>query len=167
MPATEQTWRNAKWMHLVFGLTALVVLLVTIWMFADDHSREWKNHQQTFFNRVEVWNLKARQDEEEGKQYDEGLKAREKELAAQQETVPSQPLIEAFAVEQEYFHNRAWLEPIEPAKAESAAKSGAAKQENSGPTPLAVEYAALVNRTQNMLDLESGVAATTVDLDLA
>src|SRR5262249_15816709 len=121
MPATEQTWRSAKWMHLVFGLTALAILLVTIWMFADDHSREWKNYQQTFFNRVEVWNLKARQEEEQGKQYDEALEARKRELATQQETVPSQPLIEAFAVEQDYFHNLKWLDPIEAAKAESSA----------------------------------------------
>ena len=25
MPATEQTWRDTKWMHMVFGLTALAV----------------------------------------------------------------------------------------------------------------------------------------------
>ena len=55
MPATEQTWRGTKWMHLVFGFTVLAMLLVTLWMFADDHNREWKNYQQTFYHDVEVW----------------------------------------------------------------------------------------------------------------
>jgi len=65
MPATEQTWRNTKWMHMAFGVTGLVMLLVTLWMFSDDHNREWKKYQQTFFQDVEVWNLRARQKEQE------------------------------------------------------------------------------------------------------
>src|SRR5262249_25749598 len=92
------------------------------------------------------------------------------------QTVPSQPLIESFAVEQEYFHNRSWLEPHEaPAKNETSVKSGAAEKGNAekgnaekgnaGPS-LAVGYAALLNRAQPLLELEAAVAATTVDLDL-
>ena len=32
MPATEQTWRNLKILHVVFGLVAIVLLLATVLM---------------------------------------------------------------------------------------------------------------------------------------
>ena len=47
MPATEQAWRDQKRMHLIFAVTGVVLLLSTIWMFAADHDREWKNYQKT------------------------------------------------------------------------------------------------------------------------
>ena len=47
MPATEDTLRNQSFMHLVFGASGTVMLLATIWMFAADHSREWKTYQRT------------------------------------------------------------------------------------------------------------------------
>ena len=49
MPATEQTWRNQKVMHVVFGASALVMTIATLWLLAKDHNREWKD-----------WQLKAR-----------------------------------------------------------------------------------------------------------
>lgn len=45
MPATEQTWYDMKRMHQIFAVTGVVLLLVTLWMFAVDHSREWKAYQ--------------------------------------------------------------------------------------------------------------------------
>ena len=39
MPATEQTWRVSKLMHLIFGISALAMLITTIWMLAADHRR--------------------------------------------------------------------------------------------------------------------------------
>jgi len=47
MPATEQTWRDQKLLHVVFAVTGLLMLLSTVWMFAADHRREWKQHQRT------------------------------------------------------------------------------------------------------------------------
>ena len=47
MPATEQTWRDQKLMHKVFGASCFVLLLSTIWMFVADHDREWKMYQDT------------------------------------------------------------------------------------------------------------------------
>lgn len=47
MPATEQTWRNQKLLHRVFGAVALVLLCATMWMFYSDHNREWKPYQDT------------------------------------------------------------------------------------------------------------------------
>ena len=46
MPATEQTWRDQRLLHRVFGVVGIVLLLSTIWMFAADHSRAWKPYQR-------------------------------------------------------------------------------------------------------------------------
>src|SRR5262245_15693394 len=110
MPATEQTWRSTRWMHLIFGLTALAMLLVTLWMFADDHNREWKNYQQTFYHDIEVGNLAARENEQLNQHFRAAEQARTDEIAHQQASVPSEALSKLFALEQEYFHNRGWLE---------------------------------------------------------
>jgi cytochrome c551/c552 len=45
MPATEKTWRDQARMHVLFGISALVMLGGTIWMLAKDHSREWQKWQ--------------------------------------------------------------------------------------------------------------------------
>ena len=45
MPATEQTWRSQKLLHVVFGASALVMGVATVWMTAKDHNREWKRIQ--------------------------------------------------------------------------------------------------------------------------
>ncbi|MBP62926.1 MAG: hypothetical protein CMJ62_15505 [Planctomycetaceae bacterium] len=50
MPATEQTWRSQKLMHAIFGISSLVLLLSTYWMFQADHSREWKGYQRNARN---------------------------------------------------------------------------------------------------------------------
>ena len=47
MPATEQTWRDQKILHVAFAGTSLLLLVGTLWMFADDHNREWKRYQRT------------------------------------------------------------------------------------------------------------------------
>jgi S1-C subfamily serine protease len=45
MPATEKTWRDQARMHVIFGVSALVMLAGTIWMLAKDHNREWRDWQ--------------------------------------------------------------------------------------------------------------------------
>src|SRR5688572_9634834 len=47
MPAVEQTYRDTKWMHKIFGVSSFIMLVATIWMFAADHAREWKPIQRT------------------------------------------------------------------------------------------------------------------------
>ena len=47
MPATEQEWRFPPLMHTIFAVSGLLLLVSTIWMFAADHSREWKHYQRT------------------------------------------------------------------------------------------------------------------------
>jgi cytochrome c2 len=48
MPATEQTWYNARWMHVIFGVSALALLFTTLWMLVADHNRPWKEPQRNF-----------------------------------------------------------------------------------------------------------------------
>ncbi len=151
MPATEQTWRNTKWLHLVFGLTSLAMLLVTLWMFADDHNREWKNYQQTFYNEIEVWNLRARQNEQQNVQFEAAGATRQQEIEEQKKSVPDKTLIDLFALEQRYQYNLLWLEP----------------EDDSAESDHAVAYANLLNKAQELLKLESSRAALAVDLDLA
>src|SRR4029078_2644749 len=45
MPATEKTCRDQAKMHILFGISALVMLAGTIWMLAKDHNREWRQGQ--------------------------------------------------------------------------------------------------------------------------
>src|ERR1700675_4186695 len=45
MPATEKTWRDQLRMHVVFGVTSLVMLVATVWMLAKDQNREWRKWQ--------------------------------------------------------------------------------------------------------------------------
>lgn len=61
MPATEQTWRNQKVLHIVFGASALVMLVATLLLLAKDHNREWKDWQLDG-RKIEAWNIQARHD---------------------------------------------------------------------------------------------------------
>src|SRR5687768_1864338 len=61
MPATEQTWRNQKTLHVFFGATALVMAVATIWMMAADHNREWKDWQLKD-RRKDAWMTQSRRD---------------------------------------------------------------------------------------------------------
>jgi cytochrome c551/c552 len=45
MPATETTWRDQRLLHVVFAASGVVLLAATIWMFVEDHHREWKVYQ--------------------------------------------------------------------------------------------------------------------------
>jgi cytochrome c2 len=61
MPATEQTWRNQKTLHVVFGASAFVMAIATIWMMAVDHNREWKDWQLKD-RRKDAWMTQSRRD---------------------------------------------------------------------------------------------------------
>ena len=77
MPATEQTWRNLKLLHVVFAVTAVALLLATVAMLTADHNRPWKKYAREF-RALETWTAQARIDEQESKTYE----ARRTELDA-------------------------------------------------------------------------------------
>src|SRR5215213_249462 len=86
MPATEQTWRNQKTLHIVFGASALVMAIATVWMMATDHNREWKDWQLKD-RRKDAWMTQSRRDAL-ANQY----ASRERELAAEIRKFDSQPI---------------------------------------------------------------------------
>ncbi len=61
MPATDKIWRNQKVMHIIFGASALVMLLATLLLMAKDHNREWKDWQLDN-RKKEAWMIQARHD---------------------------------------------------------------------------------------------------------
>src|SRR6266566_5546298 len=80
MPANEQTWRDSKLLHVVFGISSIVMLVTTIWMMADDHNRPWKEYQRTFRN-LDVQTTDWRAAEQESTAYKNDLLEYEKKLA--------------------------------------------------------------------------------------
>lgn len=86
MPATEQTWRNQKLLHIVFGVSALAMLVSTVWMLAADHTREWKRYQRKF-REVEAWTTQQRKAAEESGAFEQ----RSRQLSAQLEEAKAQP----------------------------------------------------------------------------
>jgi cytochrome c2 len=95
MPATEQTWRNIKILHVVFGVSGLALLLTTVWMLAADHDREAKDLQKQF-NIVEARSLEWRKTEQETAKYEEAKQQLEAKLKAERSQVPSRQAVDGF-----------------------------------------------------------------------
>jgi cytochrome c2 len=94
MPATEKTWRDQTRMHVIFGISALVMLAGTIWMLAKDHNREWRKWQLDDRAR-ERWTIEAQLAQANA---DSGSKLEQlkRDLAAAQSAKVQQPLVEQF-----------------------------------------------------------------------
>ncbi len=95
MPANEQTWRDSKFLHVVFGISALAMLATTIWMLAADHRREWKDYQKKF-QAIEAWTANARISQEMSTQYQEQTEALEAKIAAARTVVPPTDVMDRF-----------------------------------------------------------------------
>ena len=98
MPANEQTWRDQKLLHVVFGITSIVMLLSTIWMLAKDHSREWKNYQRRFQN-LEAYTANARLSEEETADYYAKEAQLKHQVEVAQSEAPPKEVVDAFVEE--------------------------------------------------------------------
>jgi cbb3-type cytochrome oxidase cytochrome c subunit len=48
MAASDQTYRNQRWLDIAFGVTSVLMLFSIVWMFVDDYNREWKPEQRRF-----------------------------------------------------------------------------------------------------------------------
>lgn len=95
MPANEQTWRNVTTMHVVFGITAVLMLVGTIWMLAADHLREWKTYQREFRD-VRVAATQARVAELETTEFRQKERELEEKLAAIRSQVPDEKLVQLY-----------------------------------------------------------------------
>lgn len=102
MPANEQTWRDQKLLHAVFGVTGLLMLAGTIWMLAADHTREWKGYQRRFRD-VEAWTNNVRLAAEKTADWEAKRRELQAALVAAQSNVPDRAAIDEFvAVTNEY-----------------------------------------------------------------
>ena len=98
MPATEQTWRDLKILHVVFGVSAVGLLAATVAMLAVDHARPWKKYQREFRN-LETWTAAARVAEQDSRSYEEQSSKLERELAEARKSNLDAALAEAFLEE--------------------------------------------------------------------
>jgi hypothetical protein len=95
MPATEQTWRNLKVLHVVFGVVAILLLLATVLMLAIDHDRPWKKYQREF-RALETWSAAARIDEQESRSFAEQSTTLEAAVAETRRASLDPALADAF-----------------------------------------------------------------------
>ncbi len=95
MPATEQTWRNQKVMHVIFGVSGIAMLVTTIWMLAVDHNREWKPIQRKFRD-IESWFATARINEQETAEYETQTQDLQAKLDAARSQPPPAAGVESF-----------------------------------------------------------------------
>jgi cytochrome c551/c552 len=98
MPATEQTWWNLKVLHVVFGVTAILLLLATVLMLVSDHNRPWKQYQREF-RALETWSAAARIDEQDSRSFEKQSEQLEAALAEARRADLDPALAEAFLAE--------------------------------------------------------------------
>src|SRR5690242_13259851 len=98
MPANEQTWRDQKLLHVVFGVTSIIMLLSTIWMMAKDHNREWKVYQRQFRN-VEAYTANARLNEQESADYYAQRERLDQKVKEARSEEPPKDIVAAFVAE--------------------------------------------------------------------
>ena len=115
MPATEQTWRNLKTLHVAFGASALIMLLVSVWMLASDHNREAKGLQKEF-SVLESRYLEWRRGEQLTTDYENEEAKLKKTLEDAQAAVPPQAEVDRFlGIAEQKPDNKYNLDAVEKA----------------------------------------------------
>jgi hypothetical protein len=95
MPATEETRWNLKLLHVVFAVSAVILLVATVVMLAADHNRPWKKYQREFRD-LETWSAAARVDEEASQSYQQLTAELEGSLAAARRADFDPGLVDSF-----------------------------------------------------------------------
>jgi len=95
MPATEQTWRDLKILHVLFAVVALVLLASTVAMLAADHNRPWKKYARGFRD-LETWSAAARIEQQDLADYRERGDELAEQLAEARRAPLDAGLAEAF-----------------------------------------------------------------------
>lgn len=72
MPANEQTSRNLNSLHVVFGVSSIVLLLVTVWMLIADHNDEWRKYQTKGYD-LDAWTGVQRMNEQNSAEFQREL----------------------------------------------------------------------------------------------
>ena len=142
MPATEQTWRNLKTLHVAFGASALIMLLVSVWLLASDHNREAKSLQKEF-SVLESRYLEWRRGEQLTTDYENEEAELKKKLDDAQAAVPPRPEVDRFlGIAQQKPENKYNLDAIEKSYAELEKAAAQPQPSAQDPAILAKEVAA-------------------------
>ena len=98
MPATEQTWRSQKLLHKLFAIGSLFLLIATVWMFAKDHDRQWKEYQR---DQIDIDLAYSNFDEVRvaAEQNEDKLVELKEQLFVAQSSPPEKELVDAFIAE--------------------------------------------------------------------
>ncbi len=131
MPATEQTRYNLPRLHRIFAVSSVLLTIVTVWMLARDHHRQWKTIQRTN-DRIDMqltaWRKLQTLTEDVASEHER----LEQALAESLSQPLSEPLISAFcqAVQADARRRQATAascQPLEQALAELNAVAAAAE----------------------------------------
>jgi len=85
-----------KLMHVVFGVTSIILLLSTIWLLAKDHNREWKQYARNS-RQIEAFTIASQITEEETTRYSIEHERLAKALAGARNDIPSEEQVQQFA----------------------------------------------------------------------
>lgn len=96
MPASDDHFYSIKRLHVIFAVSALALLGVTVWMLAADHFRNWKQYQRTYRDRVEPWLTEAELRAEETESFRQREAALRAELAEAEAAAPQVQRISAL-----------------------------------------------------------------------
>ncbi|HZZ71938.1 MAG TPA: PDZ domain-containing protein, partial [Pirellulales bacterium] len=116
MPATEQSWRNIRTLHVVFAVSSFAMLFVTIWMFSADANREWKPiqlTQQAIDTKMNEWRIIEQKNDQYLDKHDELAQA----LTAARLEPPDAGLYEAFKASDAQFCEK-WNAELEERRKE-------------------------------------------------
>jgi mono/diheme cytochrome c family protein len=89
MPATEEYSRDVKKVHVVFAVTSIALLAVTVWMLSADHAREWHGYQRTFDDVQTAKQKLAINDIQKSPQYETSKEELQAKLKAADENLKS------------------------------------------------------------------------------
>jgi len=169
MPATEQTWRDSKLLHLVFGISSLLMLVCTIWMLAADHRREWKTYQRKF-QGIETWTAQARIGQQQSAEYEQKLRAAEEALNKARRQVPPGELVDQFN-QQVRSHAEELKESVDLGPVDNAYKALSAAPQEERPARRDQLHQALTEFVRQARFSEQGLASLkkfrSADLDVA
>ncbi|MCA9025622.1 MAG: c-type cytochrome [Planctomycetaceae bacterium] len=83
MPANDQFWRPLGAMHKVFAASAVLLLVCTLWMMANDHRDEWREYQ-TVADKLKAAQLSGQLEEIQTDAYKERQQQLEKQRSEAQ-----------------------------------------------------------------------------------
>ena len=166
MPASEQTWRNQRTLHVVFGASAVVMAIATVMMMARDHNREWKDW--TLKDRQkDAWMIQSRRDAA-AQQYAKLMNAYEDELRDYDSQAIPQDLVKQFEelVKQEDERLESAPASTRPTPEEKAAEGAEAPENDVTKVAYEVTLVAAESETPAAGDAQfTKLKAAVADLD--